>query len=137
MATGFTREKATSILSSALSGCYVALSTTTPNELGTNFTEPPTSTGYQRQSIGALDTSKEGQVANKERIFLFEALEDVGSITHVCLSSFKGRGEKIFLMAEVNPPLTVDGGFVPLIRPYGLVIGLDKDVLEGYENVTT
>ena len=133
MATGFTRAKATSILKSTLSGSYVALSTTTPDEYGKYFTEPPISTGYQRQSIGALDSeTSDGQVANKERIFLFEALEDVGSITHVGLSDSKERGGDIFLMAEVNPVLSVSSGYVPLIRPYGLVIGLDKDVLDPY-----
>lgn len=132
MATGFTRAKATSILKSTLSGSYVALSTTTPNADGGSFSEPASSTGYQRQSIGALDTSKDGQVANKERIFLFEAVEDVGSITYVGLSNSIERGADVFLMAEVNPPLSVTAGYVPLIRPYGLVIGLDKDVLDPY-----
>lgn len=132
MATGFTRKEASAILKSRISGCYVALSTTTPNQDGGNFAEPASATGYQRQNIGELDDTKEGQIANKNRIFLFEAEQDAGSITHVGLSRIPDRGGEIFLMAEVTPPLSVTTGYVPLIRPHGLVIGLDKDVLDPY-----
>ena len=132
MATGFTRNKATSILKSALNGCYIALSTTTPDQDGNNFTEPATSTGYQRQSIGTLDESISGQVANKNIIFLFEAIGDCGSITHVGASNVADRGGDIFLMAQLTSPLSVGAGYVPLIRAHGFVVGLDKSALDEY-----
>lgn len=134
MATGFTRKKATSILKSAMADTYVALSTTTPDEEGKNFTEPPISTGYQRQSIGTLDESISGQLANKNMLFLFEAIEDCGSITHVGLSKEANRGGEIELMAELTAPMSIGAGYVPLIRPHGLVIGLDKSVLDPYDD---
>ena len=131
--TGFTREKATSILNSAISSSTcVALSTTEPTESGGNFTEPPASTGYKRQRFGTVNTSIPGQVANRDIIFLFEAVEDCGSITHVGLSDSEARGGKVFLMAELLTPLSVAAGYVPLIRANQFIIGLDKDELEAY-----
>lgn len=134
MATGFTRKKATSILKSAMADTYVALSTTTPDQDGNNFTEPDISTGYQRQSIGTLDDSISGQLANKNMLFLFEAVADCGSITHVGLSKEPNRGEEIDLMAQLTSPMSIGAGYVPLIRPHGLVIGLDKSVLDPYDD---
>ena len=132
MATGFTRDKASSILKSAIENSYVALSTTTPTEDGGNFNEPSAANGYQRQSIGALDESIKGQISNKNIIFMFEALGDCGSITHVGLGTSATRGDKIFLMAQLTNPLTVSSGYVPLIRAHGFVVGLDKTNLEDY-----
>lgn len=132
MATGFTRSKATLILSSTLSNSYVALSTTVPSETGSNFTEPASSTGYQRQSIGELDTSKSGQVANKNIIFLYECTADGGSATHLGLSASKDRDTAVFLMAELTSPLSLAAGYVPLIRAYNFVVGLDKETLDAY-----
>ena len=131
--TGFTRNKATSILQTAIkSSTYVALSTTTPTETGANFTEPPASTGYVRQAFGEVNTTISGQVANKNIIFLFEALADCGSITHVGLSDTNTRGSTVFLMAELLAPLSVAAGYVPLIRANQFIIGLDKEELEAY-----
>lgn len=132
MAEGFTRKKASSILKSVMQGCYVALSTSTPDQDGGNFIEPNPSSGYQRQSIGALDDSVNGQLANESIIFLFEAIEDIGSVTHVGLSDNIQRGSDVFLMAKLNPALTVGAGYVPLIRAHGLVVGLDVSQLQGY-----
>lgn len=132
MATGFTRTRATNILKTAMTGAYVALSTTTPDQDGNQFTEPPSSAGYQRQSIGTLDDSIGGQIANKSIIFLFEATGDCGSITHVGLSTNPARGSDIFLMAQLSQPLTVSAGYVPLIRAHGFVVGLDKASLDDY-----
>ena len=131
MATGFTEAKATSILSGAIkSTTYVALSTTEPTKTGGNFTEPSANTGYMRQTFGTVNTSIGGQIANKEIIFLFECVADIGSITHVGLSdSVTGV---IFLMAELVSPLSVIAGYVPLIRANNFIVGLDKDELEEY-----
>ena len=132
MATGFTRKKATDMLRSAMAGKYVALSTTTPDQDGANFTEPPSTAGYQRQSIGALDDKISGQIANASIIFLFEATGDCGSITHVGLSDSSVRGSDVFLVAQLSQPLSVSAGYVPLIRAHGFVVGLDKASLDDY-----
>ena len=131
--TGFTRAKATSILQAAIdASTYVALSTTEPTEAGGNFTEPPISTGYQRQKFGPVNTTIGGQVANDEIIFLFEAVGDCGSVTHVGLSDSSARGTGVFLMAELVAPLSITAGYVPLIRAEQFIVGLDKDELEAY-----
>ena len=132
MATGFTRKKATEMLRSAMAGKFVALSTTTPDQDGANFTEPPSSAGYQRQSIGTLDEKISGQIANASIIFLFEATGDCGSITHVGLSDSSVRGSDVFLVAQLSQPLSVSAGYVPLIRAHGFVVGLDKASLDDY-----
>ena len=132
MATGFTRSKATQILSSTLMNSYVCLSTTTPDEHGNNFTEPSQANGYKRHQIGTLDTTIQGQVANQDIIFLFEATGDCGSVTHVGLSSEADWGAKPFLMAQLLAPLSITAGYVPLIRAHNFVVGLDKENLEPY-----
>lgn len=132
MATGFTRSKATQILKDNLQGSYVCLSTTEPDADGNNFNEPPTAAGYQRHNIGTLDTSVSGQVANKEIIFLFEAVGDCGSATHVGLSESAERGKGVFLTAQLTAPLSITAGYVPLIRAHNFIVGLDKETLDPY-----
>ncbi len=133
MAQGFTRGAATDMLNRKItSASYVALSTTTPNEIGENFTEPSTKNGYKRQRFGPVNNSISGQIANDEIIFLFEATGDCGSITHVGLSATEEWGSPIFLMAQLLAPLSVAAGYVPLIRARNFIIGLDKENLETY-----
>lgn len=132
MAQGFTRTAATSILVSRINNLtYVALSTTTPNEDGGNFTEPSPSHGYKRNRFGSINTSIPGQVTNDEIIFLYESTGE-DSITHVGLSDKEERGTNVFLMAQLLTPLTVSAGYVPLIRAKNFIIGLDKEELEAY-----
>lgn len=133
MATGFTRKKASAILADVIrSTTYVALSTTTPTETGSNFTEPNPDTGYKRHAFGEVNTNIEGQISNDGIIFLFEAVGDCGSITHVGLSDSLTRGTEVFLVAELAAPLTITAGYVPLIRAKSFIIGLDKEALESY-----
>ena len=132
MAEGFTYAAATEILKSKItSSTYVCLSTTTPTKTGANFTEPAASTGYSRKAFGSVNSSKTAQVTNSEIIFLFESLEDVGSITHVGLAT--SLTATPFLIAALDEPLTVTAGYVPLIRAKKFVVGLDKEALESYD----
>lgn len=131
--TGFTRETATTILSSWInSNTYVCLSTTTPDENGDNFTEPSELYGYERRQFGPTLLDIAGQVANAQIIFLFEATGDCGSVTHVGLAKNDVVGSKPFLVAQLTTPLTVAKGYVPLIRAKQFIVGLDKDTLEAY-----
>ncbi len=132
MSVGFTNDRADLILAQNITkDKYVCLSTTTPDDNGLNFTEPPASTGYVRRKIGPLNTSKKRQIANDDIIFLFEALADCGSFTHVGLAD--GTTGKPFLVGEIKTPLTVTAGYVPIIRAHKLVVGLDKQTLELYD----
>lgn len=133
MAEGFTTSKATEILTSNITTrTYICLSSTTPTKTGSNFSEPAEKSGYTRKPIGRLNTSIAAQIANDEVIFIFEALEDCGSITHIGLADSNVIGSKVFLVAKLTNPLTVSAGYVPLIRKNKLVIGLDKEALEPY-----
>ena len=132
MAEGFTTARASKILTDNIkSTTYIGLSSTVPNKDGSNFTEPASSTGYRRAQIGTLNTSKSAQIANDDIIFVFEALADCGSFTHVGLFD-KDTGGTPFLVGALTSAITVGSGYVPLIRAKKLVIGLDKEALESY-----
>lgn len=132
MAEGFTYAAATSILTTWIKeDTYVGLSSTTPTKTGSNFTEPPKSAGYTRARFGTVNKSIAAQVSNSDIIFIFEALEDCGSMTHVGLFS-RSTDTTPFLVARLTNALTIGAGYVPLIRANKLVIGLDKEALESY-----
>lgn len=129
---GFTDAKAMSILTDSVkSTTYVGLSTTTPNNKGGNVNEPAPGTGYARVQIGPLDTSKTRQIANKEYIFIFECLETTeNDAVSVILAN--GATDTPFFSADLTTSVPLVKGYVPLIRPYKLKIGLDKSTLESY-----
>lgn len=133
MANGFTRTRATKILTDNIkSTTYVALSTTTPTADGGNFNEPAEANGYVRARFGTVNSSIPAQVANDEIIFIFEATADCGSVTHIGLCETATRGTAPFLIGKLTAPISVGQGYVPLIRAKKLVIGLDKEELESY-----
>lgn len=84
--------------------------------------------GYARHAIGTIDTSIEAQIANKDIIFMFEATDDVGTATQFALYN----GNTMIFKGNLTSSLTINDGYVPLIRAHELVIGLDKDYLESY-----
>lgn len=130
MAEGFTRTRATNILTGNIkSTTCVALSTTTPDINGGNFNEPDPSTGYSRAQFGALNTTIAAQVANNTIIFIYEALEDGGSATHLGLCDSATWGTTPFLTAKLVNPISLGAGYVPLIRAKKLIIGLDVEEL--------
>lgn len=62
---------------------YLALSTTTPNEDGTNFTEPSTANGYARQSLN-LPAPTTGTASNPSTITFGPATNaSWGTITYL------------------------------------------------------
>lgn len=133
---GFTRNKASEILAHYIEeDTYVCVFNAPPNEYGLNSTEPSTANGYRRTRFGELDKSIGGQIANLETIFLFESINNgCGSASYVGLAktSIVGQGD-IFLIAELTAPISMPAGTVPLIRAHAFKIGLDKEVLEEYE----
>lgn len=109
---------------------YVGLSLTEPDEDGGSVTEPAASTGYARVGIAKFDRTKNKQIANTDYVFIFESFGNAGTATHVILAT--GKSNTPFFIAPLNPPLTINNGYVPLIRPYKLKIALDKEELETY-----
>lgn len=130
MASGFTYAAAQSLLTSKITkDTWVGLSSTTPTKTGSNFTELNKSLGYKRAQLGAINTSKSGQVANNDIVFFFVALGDMGSATHLGLFDSSSTTTP-FLVAELQSPLTITENYVPLIREKKLIIGLDVDTLD-------
>lgn len=128
---GFTTSKANSILRSAVSEeHYIGLSTTTPNDNGGNVSEPASDTGYARKQIGTLDYSIDKQIANKDYIFIFECLKSAGTAVSLTLSANKTGA--IYFSAPLATSLPLNPMYVPLIRPWKLKIGMDKETLETY-----
>ena len=120
----FTPAKATSILTSNIAPShYIGLSTTTPTATGGNFTEPSSSTGYARQKFGDQNSGN-GEISNKYIIFFFEALENCGTFTHFGIFNSASGGTPHFY-GSLTSNLTVNAGYVPLIRAGELVITLD------------
>lgn len=131
MATyGFTPTAAQELLLSKINaGTQVGLSSTTPTSEGKNFTELSKALGYKRASFGTVNKTKPGQVANENIIFFFVALGDMGSATHLGLFAGSAATEPFFV-AELDAPLEIMENYVPLIREYKLIIGLDVDFID-------
>lgn len=132
---GFTRDKATNVLTTTISKThYVGLSTTAPTDTGAQFSEPGAATGYARAQIGDLSTAKEAQVANDSIIFFPETLANWGQITHFGLFS-SASGDKPYFTGALTTPVnitgvTADNTYIPIFRAHALIIGLDKTTLE-------
>lgn len=82
---------------------YVGLSTTTPGEDGTSFTEPSSASGYTRASVpnvkastsgwsNAAQSSTSGEVHNMGTISFGTASGNWGTITHAGLWNASGGG---------------------------------------------
>ena len=127
----FTNTGSTAILngligkssSGPLSSCYLALSSTTPNQDGTNFTEPSSTVGYARAVVGLSSQSAtqvmnppvNGTTQNKEIIFFPEASASWGTLTHFGLYS-AANGGNLILYGALSSPITVAANYVPLFR---------------------
>lgn len=123
------RSQANTILNSIFQKTYyIGLSTTTPTVSGSSFTEPSTSTGYRRVQMSNMGTASDGQIQNSDYFFHFEALSDIGTVTHFGVFTGASGGTPIF-WGELNTPLNITTGKVPLIRTGDLKIGLDKETL--------
>ena len=130
---GFTASAATDILSSHISAnTYVGLSTTVPTDSGGNFTEPSSSSGYERSKFGEVDTSIPAQIANKKIIFFNESLGlGYGEVSYFGLFN-SATGSTPFFVGHLETRLTIGAGYVPIFRAHQLIIGLDKAELESY-----
>ena len=127
------RSKANEILNSLFQkSYYIGLSTSTPTVTGSNFSEPAPSTGYKRVQLSNMGTASDGQIKTTDYIFMFEVLSDIGRVTHfgIFTTSSASTSPTPIFWGELNTPLPLTTGKVPLIRTGDLKIGLDKDALD-------
>lgn len=133
----FSQSKAQSILSSNV-GKYVGLLYSDPSSGVVDEPTISSVTGYTRGIVQGWDTSKSRQIANNSIIFMFECLQDLctnGGFTHfACFGSATSSSPDYYgELVDINgnpTEVTVNAGYVPLIRKHEMIIGLDKTVLD-------
>lgn len=137
---GFATLFANRILEGILGG-YIGLSTTKPGPDGDNFTEPPIdhsangdNGGYRRGVTGGWYKTIDKQRGNKELALLYESRSDtVYTFPYFGIfQSATAQPATPVFWAELDTPITVRKGYVPIIRAGQLILGLDKDELEEY-----
>lgn len=129
----FTTSKATALLAANFTeNTYIGLSTTVPDDDGNNFNEPDSSSGYARAKMGALNKEIDAQIANDAIIFFNESVGNGYGTVYYFGAFTSATGGKPFFIGMLTNTLSIGSGYVPIFRKNQLVIGLDKDVLEGY-----
>ncbi|MPM04299.1 hypothetical protein SDC9_50575 [bioreactor metagenome] len=102
---------------------YIGLSTTTPTESGTNFTEPPEESGYVRIILTGLTNSLNGAIQNGTVLSFPESTGGQGTITHwgIFDSSENGDGNLILFgelqnsrIVEAETTLSFKAGYMKL-----------------------
>lgn len=119
---------------------YIGLSTTTPKEDGTNFTEPFIPEGavddegepikineYQRVHLAGVMGDPENAIIKNSGIIFFNEAEHYGwgTITHFGIFTSQTGGTPIFF-GEV-PPVNIPKNYIPIFRAKKLQVGLDND----------
>lgn len=123
---GFLPSYANTFLSNTINAnVFIGLLDSSGNELSGG--------GYKRHKLGEIDKSIEAQIANKEYIFMFEALADIGTARYFALFTGESSSTMIFKDELMGGGLAIRSGYVPLIRDHELIIALDKDVIESYD----
>lgn len=128
--TFFAQATSVSVLPSK---CYIALSTTTPNADGSNFTEPEigSATGYTRSLLGIngqsatyiMGTPSEGAISNTKTIFFPKAETSWGTVTYFGLFADETGGTPVFWGA-LDTPVEVLASYVPIFTPGEFSISL-------------
>lgn len=119
---------------------YIGLSTTTPKEDGSNFTEPVIPDGavdddnnaitvneYQRVSLENVIGNASNAIIKNGAIIFFNEAEHYGwgTITHFGIFTAKTGGMPIF-WGEV-PATNIPKNYIPIFRAGKLQVGLDND----------
>jgi hypothetical protein len=112
---------------------YVGLSTTTPLEDGTNFTQPGATGGYARVAVTnnktnwstATQSSTSGTVHNKVAVAFPQATQGWGIVTHVGIFDNSGTGANMLVMNALTQSKTVDSGDTLTFPSGGIVINID------------
>ena len=112
---------------------YVGLSTTTPLEDGTNFTEPGATGAYARVAVTndknnwstAAQSSTSGSLHNRTSIAFTQATEGWGTVTHVGIFEGSGTGANMLIMNPLTQTKTVDTGDTLSFPSGALIINID------------
>ena len=117
-------------MSTIFQNSYIGLATndTVPDVNGGNITEPSPSAGYARHKLTEMSVPDDGQIHNKEIIFMGESLDSWGTITHLIVS--KTETGNVIFHAPLNTAVAVPAGYVPIFRKGALIVGIDKDTLD-------
>jgi len=131
-----TAEKGNALLKSLIPNntIYLGFSTTTPViSSGSNFTEPPASTGYERVLLDTITTPSGKQCYNSKEIHFNEAQTDYsGVITHWGLFSSNAPSVKPFATGEIynvkdgTNSLEVKANTITILRQYAFMFAIDK-----------
>lgn len=90
---------------------------------GDVFVEPDTTAGYTRTLLGNYQSADskcmgepiQGNIKNNKIIYLPEAVQDWGTITHFALFSSASASEPFFT-GELRTPIEITAGYVPIFR---------------------
>lgn len=106
---------------------YIALSTTTPAENGSGFTEPAVG-AYARVAVTNNATewpaASSGSKANANAVQFPTATADWGLITHYGIYDAASSGN-LLMVGEMSPAQQVYDGDIPVIRAGDIVVNLD------------
>ena len=126
----------------AQAGNYVGLLNGTETKLGVlSYTEPTideTATGdnggYKRGVISGWSDQIERQIANKNLILMFEARSALVGQSFNYFGLFnQASGGTLRFYGELSTSVTISAeGYVPLIRAYELIIGMDTVINTNY-----
>ena len=101
---------------------YLGFSTTSPNEDGTNVTEPSTS-DYERIRLSRAEDvfaeSEDGVVRNETALYSVNTTNSWGELTHYCVFDAQYEGNLLFY-GELSRPRTVDADMM-LVLPIGAI----------------
>lgn len=131
-----TAEKGNALLKSLIPNntIYLGFSTTTPViSSGSNFTEPPASTGYERVLLDTITTPSGKQCYNSKEIHFNEAQTDYsGVITHWGLFASASPSTKPFATGKIvnaedgTNQLVVKANTITILRQYAFMFAIDK-----------
>lgn len=106
---------------------YAAIASTCMIGVGTMegdvFVEPDTTAGYARTLLGNYQSADskcmgepiQGNIKNIKIIYLPEAVQDWGTVTHFALFSSATASEPFFT-GELKAPIEITAGYVPIFR---------------------
>lgn len=127
----------------AQAGSYVGLLNGTELQLGVlSYTEPTIDTtatgengGYKRGKISGWDDQIKRQIANKELVLMFEARSALVGQSFNYFGLFSSDSSEVLrFYGELSETLTISAeGYVPLIRAWELIIGMDTVISTDYK----
>lgn len=119
---------------------YIGLSTTAPNEDGTNFSEPTETytegdvikrrfiNGYERSQYGGTQTKmgpvEENEITNKEIIFFPEATGSWGTMLYFGLFASNDPATLPLVTGALTDSVNIPANYVPLFRVGNLTLSI-------------